>query len=44
MQNRLEHINLTIRVTDASEAMLSHIFDWNMRWVGASKDEGRTIY
>jgi len=44
MQSRLEHINLTVRDTDSTAAILSNIFDWNIRWVGASKDGGRTIH
>jgi predicted enzyme related to lactoylglutathione lyase len=44
MQSRLEHINLTVRDTDATANILSKLFDWNIRWAGASKDQGRTIH
>jgi len=44
MQSKLEHINLTVRDTDATAKILSHIFDWKIRWAGAAKDNGRTIH
>ena len=44
MQSRLEHINLTVRDTDVTASILSNIFDWKIRWAGASKDQGRTIH
>lgn len=44
MQNKLEHINVTVRDTDATASILSQLFDWKIRWAGASKDNGRTIH
>jgi len=44
MYSRLEHINLTVRDTDATAIILGEIFDWKIRWAGAAKDEGRTIH
>ena len=44
MHSRLEHINLTVRDTDATAIILGEIFDWKIRWAGAAKDEGRTIH
>jgi catechol 2,3-dioxygenase-like lactoylglutathione lyase family enzyme len=43
MQATLEHINLTVTDTDATAAILAKIFDWNIRWTGAAKDNGKTI-
>ena len=44
MQSKLEHINLTVRDSDATAGILSHIFDWKIRWAGAAIDNGRTIH
>jgi catechol 2,3-dioxygenase-like lactoylglutathione lyase family enzyme len=44
MHSRLEHINLTVRDTDATAIILSEIFDWKIRWAGPAKDQGRTIH
>lgn len=44
MQSKLEHINVTVRDSDATASILSHIFDWKIRWAGAAKDNGRTIH
>jgi catechol 2,3-dioxygenase-like lactoylglutathione lyase family enzyme len=44
MQNRLEHINLTVRDTEATAGILSKLFDWKIRWAGPAKDEGQTIH
>jgi hypothetical protein len=44
MQSRLEHINLTVRDTDATASILGQLFDWKIRWAGAAKDNGRTIH
>ena len=44
MQPTLEHINLTVTNTDATAAILAKIFDWNIRWTGAAKDNGKTIH
>lgn len=40
----LEHVNLT--VTDAIESaeLLCRLFDWKIRWQGASLDEGYTVH
>jgi catechol 2,3-dioxygenase-like lactoylglutathione lyase family enzyme len=44
MQSKLEHINLTVRDTDATASILGQLFDWKIRWAGAAKDNGRTIH
>ena len=44
MQGKLEHINLTVQDTDLTASILSHIFDWKIRWAGPAKDHGRTIH
>jgi len=44
MHSKLEHINLTVRDTDATAIILGEIFNWNIRWAGAAKDDGRTIH
>jgi hypothetical protein len=44
MQPTLEHINLTVTDTNATAAILAKIFDWNIRWAGAAKDDGQTIH
>jgi hypothetical protein len=44
MPSKLEHINLTVRDTDATASILGQLFDWKIRWTGAAKDNGRTIH
>ena len=44
MQSKLEHINLTVRDTDATASILGKLFDWKIRWAGTAKDNGRTIH
>ncbi|MBU3002986.1 VOC family protein [Paraglaciecola arctica] len=44
MQNRLEHINLTVSNTNNTAAILGDIFDWQIRWQGPAKDNGHTIH
>lgn len=41
---RLEHFNLTVLDPDATAALLVDLFDWKIRWSGASIHEGRTVH
>lgn len=41
---RLEHINLTVADPDATAALLGQLFDWHVRWSGASKNDGYTVH
>lgn len=40
----LEHANVTVTDPDASAALLCRLFDWKVRWEGASMDVGRTVH
>jgi hypothetical protein len=44
MQNKLEHINLTVNDSNATAAILSDIFNWQIRWQGPAKDNGHTVH
>lgn len=44
MQNKLEHINVTVSDIDSTAAILAKVFDWQIRWSGASKDNGNSIH
>lgn len=44
MQNKLEHINVTVSDTEFTATILAKIFDWKIRWAGAAKDNGKTIH
>jgi hypothetical protein len=44
MQNKLEHINVTVSDTETPASLLANIFNWKIRWAGASKDDGKTIH
>ena len=41
---KLEHVNITVSDAKASAATLMDIFDWHIRWEGASMDEGYTVH
>ncbi len=41
---RLEHINVTVSDPDKTAAMLSELFDWSIRWSGASIENGYTVH
>lgn len=40
----LEHVNITVGNPERTAAMLSHLFDWNIRWRGQAASGGRTIH
>lgn len=40
----LEHANFTVSDPDKTAALLSDLFDWKVRWSGASKDNGYTVH
>ncbi|WP_145194687.1 VOC family protein [Planctomycetes bacterium Poly30] len=41
---RLEHLNVTVIDPDSTARILAQIFDWRIRWTGASIHGGRTIH
>ena len=40
----LEHTNLTVRNPDTTADLLIKLFDWKIRWSGASMDDGYTVH
>lgn len=40
----LEHVNITVADAKETAATLMKIFDWHIRWEGASMDEGYTVH
>lgn len=40
----LEHVNLTVRDAKATGARLASLFDWKIRWEGASIHGGYTVH
>lgn len=40
----LEHINITVKSPEELAALFCRIFDWEIRWEGASLDNGRSIH
>lgn len=40
----LEHVNLTVSDPERTAAMLVDLFDWHVRWKGASIHSGHTIH
>lgn len=40
----LEHVNITVGNPERTAAMLSHLFDWNIRWQGQGGGGGRSIH
>jgi predicted enzyme related to lactoylglutathione lyase len=41
---RLEHVNVTVSDPDAAAASLCNLFDWKVRWAGASLGSGRSVH
>lgn len=41
---KLEHVNITVSNPDDTAATLCHLFDWQVRWAGAAKDDGYTVH
>lgn len=40
----LEHVNMTVSDPDKTGQMLVDLFDWKIRWSGASLHNGRTVH
>ncbi len=41
---KLEHVNVTVRDAKATGARLSSLFDWKIRWEGASIHGGYSVH
>jgi len=41
---RLEHLNLCVTDPDATAAVLTDLFGWQIRWTGPAKDKGYTVH
>lgn len=41
---KLEHVNLTVRDPKATAALLSELFDWQVRWEGDSIYGGYSVH
>lgn len=44
MPGRLEHLNVTVSDPDATARLLCDLFDWKVRWSGASIHGGRSVH
>ncbi|OED43208.1 glyoxalase [Chromatiales bacterium (ex Bugula neritina AB1)] len=42
--NYLEHVNVTVKDTHSSAALLCRLFDWHIRWQGKAMEAGYTIH
>jgi catechol 2,3-dioxygenase-like lactoylglutathione lyase family enzyme len=40
----LEHVNVTVSNPEQTARLLCELFDWRIRWQGASKLGGRTVH
>lgn len=40
----LEHANVTVRNPDQTAQRMINLFDWHIRWSGASMNKGHTIH
>lgn len=40
----LEHVNITVPDPEATAAVLCALFDWQIRWRGAAKNDGRSVH
>lgn len=43
-QGKLEHVNVTVTDPQQTAKMLCNLFDWKIRWQGASKLGGTTVH
>jgi predicted enzyme related to lactoylglutathione lyase len=43
-QPYIEHVNLTVSDPERATKLLSDLFDWQVRWEGAARDNGRVIH
>ncbi|MGH1465680.1 MAG: VOC family protein [Cognatishimia sp.] len=41
---RLEHVNVTVSDPKGTAALLQDLFDWQIRWQGAAKDNGHSVH
>ncbi|WP_373352681.1 VOC family protein [Pseudoroseicyclus sp. CXY001] len=41
---RLEHVNVTVADPEATAALLCRLFNWQVRWQGASIHGGHTVH
>lgn len=41
---RIEHANITVTEPEATAALLCRLFDWQVRWQGASAMGGRSVH
>ncbi|MEL7486524.1 MAG: VOC family protein [Pseudomonadota bacterium] len=41
---KLEHVNVTVSDPDRTAAMMCDLFDWKIRWSGASMMGGETVH
>lgn len=41
---RIEHVNVTVADPERSAALMKALFDWRIRWSGASQNGGHTIH
>jgi len=44
MAAQLEHANVTVSNASATAAWMCDLFDWHIRWQGASKDGGTSLH
>ncbi len=40
----LEHANITVRDPDKTAKLLCSLFDWQIRWEGDAKNNGRSVH
>jgi catechol 2,3-dioxygenase-like lactoylglutathione lyase family enzyme len=40
----LEHVNITVPDAEATAAELCRLFDWQVRWKGAAKNNGLSVH
>jgi catechol 2,3-dioxygenase-like lactoylglutathione lyase family enzyme len=40
----LEHVNITVPDADATAAVLCDLFEWQVRWKGAAKNDGLSVH
>ena len=41
---RLEHTNISVKDPDKTAELMCQLFNWKIRWSGASMDEGYTVH
>ncbi|WP_439469002.1 VOC family protein [Blastomonas fulva] len=43
-QAHLEHVNITVRDSEASARLLQDVFGWHVRWEGPAMNNGYTVH